>query len=257
MHADPRSAGPSSTCWAGQHRVIHPGLSSHLQAVDVGCRPHWMSVVPESAGAGPGELDAVHVSGQWLGILLGCPCWLGHRTAGWEREGPCHTVHPRTVPRIWSHPDDRCSFTAGVGSSHLPDLLELGDEVTNAPSAGQWRELVTCWSSEVGWSCALHGGSDLEVAKGCGRAWCVRPLTWMAASPLEEPAPRGHWVMARDVCGCHTGGLLASRRWVQGGCPTHSSPQSPGHLPTEDDPAPNAISVKAEKPLKEPSGDAV
>lgn len=32
-------------------------------------------------------------------------------------------------------------------------------------------------------------------------------------------------------------------------------PQSPGHLPPEDNPAPNAISVKAEKPLKEPSGD--
>ena len=137
---------------------------------------------------------------------------------------------PRAVPRIWSHPDDRCLFTAGVGHSHQPDLLELGGEVTNAPSAGQWREPVTCWSSEVGWSCALHGGSDLEVAKGCGRAWCVRPLTWMAASHLEESAPRGHWVMARDICGCHPGGLLTSRQWIQEGCPTHSSPQSPGTL---------------------------
>ena len=216
-----------------------------------------MSVVPESAGSGPGELDAVYVSRQWHGLLLCCPCWLGRRTAGWEQERPRHTVPPRAVPRVWSHPDDRCLFTAGVGHSHQPDLLELGGEVTNAPSAGQWREPVTCWSSEVGWSCALRGGSDLEVAKGCGRAWCIRPLTWMAASHLEESAPRGHRVMARDVCGCHTGGLLTSRQWIQEGCLTRSSPQSPGHLPREDDPAPNAISAKLEKPLKEPSGDAV
>ena len=30
-----------------------------------------------------------------------------------------------------------------------------------------------------------------------------------------------------------------------------------GHLPREDEPAPNAISAKAEKSLKEPSVDAV
>lgn len=62
-------------------------------------------------------------------------------------------------------------------------------------------------------------------------------LTW------KESAPRGHWVMAGDICGCHT--------WGGAGMLLHT-PQSPGGSPTEDDLAPNAISVKAEKPLRNP-----
>lgn len=75
----------------------------------------------------------------------------------------------------------------------------------------------------------------------------------MAASHLEEPATRGHWVMARDVCGC-----LLGDSWHQGSGSreaAHTLSPRPQDISPRGRSAPNAISVKAEKPLKEPSGD--
>lgn len=105
--------------------------------------------------------------------------------------------------------------------------------MTNAPLSWTVERASNLLEQEVVWSCGWRGGSDLQVARitegrtrqvqGAARAQAgasgmrhggrgghgvsglpegtlpvQQLLTW------KESAPRGHWVMAGDICGCHT-----------------------------------------------------
>ena len=160
--------------------------------------------------------------------------------------------------------------------------------MTNAPLSWTVERAGNLLEQEVVWSCGLCGGSDLQVARategrglmgGPGRfweppglrlaelgwdarrawwAWCVRPprghFTCSAAPHLEGICPQG---TLGDGWGHLWLSHLGGGPWHRGAGRLLHTPQSPGGSPTEDDLAPNAISVKAEKPLKESCDDAV
>ena len=72
------------------------------------------------------------------------------------------------------------------------------------------------------------------------------------------PLPRGHWATSGDICGCHTGGLLAPRGWGPG--MLLHTPQRPGQAHSQEQSSPKVSGaegrhpgLRAENWLKPPS----